>query len=258
MYSRQWGKINTEPAPIGALSQCCTHATLFMESFLKNEAKFRLQQLRGRVMRSGFNWITMAFLLWPLVSTLWGTSQGIRPPFHYCRNPNLLLSINIAIFHWWRGWMVEIAEWLSLSSLNRAESIVRRLFLDRQRERLVLVPTSFTETYSSVDLPKEDLALELRLYLSSLWLIISDFDYGSTQMFMFYVMSCIFSDWYIIACIRFYACYISHAKTRSGLVGITSVRRGDLPLQQIGESTGVVANTPNQCSPVWSPICCRC
>ena len=108
MYSRQWGKINTEPAPIGALSQCCTHTTLFMESFLKKEAKFRLQQLRGWVIRSGFAWITTAFLLWPLVSTLWGTSQGIRPPFHYCRDPNLLLSsINIAFIHWWRGWMVE-------------------------------------------------------------------------------------------------------------------------------------------------------
>ena len=40
-------KINTEPAPVGALSQLSTRANLLMESFLKKEAKFRLQQLRG-------------------------------------------------------------------------------------------------------------------------------------------------------------------------------------------------------------------
>ena len=107
-------KTNTEPAPAGALSQLSTCANLLMESFLKKEAKFQLQQLRGWVIRSGFHWITTAFLLWPLVSTLWGTSQGIRPLFHYCRDPNLLFSsINIAIFHWCasgrNSWM---AEWL--------------------------------------------------------------------------------------------------------------------------------------------------
>ena len=102
-------KINTEPAPIGTLSQLGTRANLLMEIFLKKEAKFWLQQLRGWVIRSGFDWTTTAFLLWPLVSTLWGTSQGIRPPFHYCRDHNLLLSsINIAFIHWWRGWMVEV------------------------------------------------------------------------------------------------------------------------------------------------------
>ena len=98
-------KINTEPALVDTLSQWATHTNLFMEFFLKKEAKFRLQQLRGWVMRSSFDWITMAFLLWLLVSTLWGTSQGIRPPFQYCRDPNLLLSsINIAIFHWCVDW----------------------------------------------------------------------------------------------------------------------------------------------------------
>ena len=40
-------KINNEPAPIGALSQLSTRATLLLEIFLKKEAKFRLQQLRG-------------------------------------------------------------------------------------------------------------------------------------------------------------------------------------------------------------------
>ena len=40
-------KINTEPAPIGALSQLSTHANLLLEIFLKKEAKFRLQQLHG-------------------------------------------------------------------------------------------------------------------------------------------------------------------------------------------------------------------
>ena len=40
-------KINTEPAPIGALSQLGTRANLLKEIFLKKEVKFRLQQLRG-------------------------------------------------------------------------------------------------------------------------------------------------------------------------------------------------------------------
>ena len=123
-------KINIEPMPIGALSQLSTRATLLLEIFLKKEAKFRLQQLRGWVSRSGFDWITTAFLLWSLVSTIWGTSQRIRPPFHYCRDPNLLLySINIAFIHWWRGGRAEgLNGWVS-KSLHSLKYAARALIV---------------------------------------------------------------------------------------------------------------------------------
>ena len=47
-------KINTESTLVGTLSQLSTHAKLFMEFKKKIEADIPLQQLRGRVIGSGW------------------------------------------------------------------------------------------------------------------------------------------------------------------------------------------------------------